>query len=92
VLRVTELLNQVLPPGLVSTVSGTTRHDTRIEVRSAYARATCVCVTGYGKQAGTPLVRHPLIKKVTFTGSVDTGREIYKYLSRRRQLAPPQLH
>jgi acyl-CoA reductase-like NAD-dependent aldehyde dehydrogenase len=34
---------------------------------------------GYGKQAGTPLVRHPLVKKVTFTGSVDTGREIYKY-------------
>ncbi|ELR24153.1 betaine aldehyde dehydrogenase [Acanthamoeba castellanii str. Neff] len=54
VLRVTELLNQVLPSGLVSTVSG------------------------YGKQAGTPLVRHPLVKKVTFTGSVDTGREIYK--------------
>lgn len=36
---------------------------------------------GYGKQAGTSLVKHPKVKKVTFTGSVETGREIYRYVS-----------
>ena len=33
-------------------------------------------VTGFGKEAGTPLVEHPLIKKITFTGSDATGRAI----------------
>ena len=31
-------------------------------------------VTGYGEEAGAPLVRHPLVRGVTFTGSVPTGR------------------
>lgn len=33
-------------------------------------------VTGYGKDVGTPLVEHPLVKKITFTGSDATGRVI----------------
>ncbi len=33
-------------------------------------------VTGYGKDVGTPLVEHPLVKKITFTGSDTTGRLI----------------
>jgi aldehyde dehydrogenase (NAD+) len=33
-------------------------------------------VTGYGEEAGAPLVRHPLVRGVTFTGSVPTGRAI----------------
>ncbi|MBE0620921.1 MAG: aldehyde dehydrogenase [Burkholderiales bacterium] len=33
-------------------------------------------VTGYGKEVGTPLVEHPLVKKVAFTGSDATGRAI----------------
>ena len=33
-------------------------------------------VTGFGKDVGTPLVEHPLVKKVTFTGSDATGRAI----------------
>jgi len=33
-------------------------------------------VTGLGHEAGAALVRHPLIRKVAFTGSVRAGREI----------------
>lgn len=33
-------------------------------------------VTGYGGEAGEPLVRHPLVRSVTFTGSVETGRRV----------------
>jgi len=33
-------------------------------------------VTGFGKEVGTPLVEHPLVKKIAFTGSDTTGRAI----------------
>jgi aldehyde dehydrogenase (NAD+) len=33
-------------------------------------------VTGFGKEVGTPLVAHPLVRKVAFTGSDATGRAI----------------
>src|SRR5262249_7598641 len=33
-------------------------------------------VTGFGEEAGEALVRHPLVRGVTFTGSVETGRKI----------------
>jgi acyl-CoA reductase-like NAD-dependent aldehyde dehydrogenase len=33
-------------------------------------------VTGYGQEAGGPLVTHPLTSAVAFTGSVSTGRRI----------------
>ena len=35
-------------------------------------------VTGYGEEAGAPLVEHPRIDMVSFTGSVDVGRGIYQ--------------
>ncbi len=31
-------------------------------------------ITGYGQNAGSPLVAHPKVNKVTFTGSVETGK------------------
>lgn len=34
-------------------------------------------VAGYGEEAGAALVAHPLVRGVTFTGSVATGRKIY---------------
>ena len=34
-------------------------------------------VTGYGGEAGEALVRHPLVRGITFTGSVATGRKVY---------------
>ena len=33
-------------------------------------------MTGYGEEAGEALVRHPLVRGITFTGSVETGRKI----------------
>ena len=33
-------------------------------------------VSGFGKEVGTPLVEHPLVKKIAFTGSDTTGRAI----------------
>lgn len=33
-------------------------------------------VTGYGLEAGEPLVKHPLVNGISFTGSVETGRTI----------------
>jgi acyl-CoA reductase-like NAD-dependent aldehyde dehydrogenase len=34
-------------------------------------------VTGYGEEAGAALVSHPLVRGITFTGSVETGRKVY---------------
>lgn len=33
-------------------------------------------VTGFGNEVGSPLVGHPLVRKITFTGSDATGRHI----------------
>ena len=33
-------------------------------------------VTGFGKEVGSPLVTHPLVRKVAFTGADTTGRAI----------------
>ncbi len=50
VLRICELMNRVLPPGVFNMLSG------------------------FGPECGAPLVAHPLVRKVTFTGSVETGK------------------
>ena len=34
-------------------------------------------VTGFGEEAGAALVAHPLVRGITFTGSVETGRKVY---------------
>ena len=39
-------------------------------------------VTGFGKEVGMPLVEHPLVKKITFTGSDATGRVINECAAR----------
>ncbi len=54
VLRVAQILNQLLPAGVFNIISG------------------------YGPECGAPLVAHPDVSKVTFTGSVETGRTVYK--------------
>lgn len=33
-------------------------------------------VTGYGEEAGAALVAHPLVRGITFTGSVETGKAV----------------
>ncbi len=35
-------------------------------------------LSGYGPDCGAPLVAHPLVRKVTFTGSVEVGRLVSK--------------
>lgn len=54
VLRVCQILNQLLPPGVLNIVSG------------------------FGPDCGAPLVAHPKVRKVTFTGSVETGKIVAK--------------
>jgi acyl-CoA reductase-like NAD-dependent aldehyde dehydrogenase len=54
VLRICELMNRVLPPGVFNMLSG------------------------FGPECGAPLVAHPLVRKVTFTGSVETGKIVAK--------------
>jgi (Z)-2-((N-methylformamido)methylene)-5-hydroxybutyrolactone dehydrogenase len=39
-------------------------------------------VTGFGPEAGAPLVEHPLVRKVAFTGSDKTGQMIYESAAR----------
>ncbi len=39
-------------------------------------------VTGFGQEAGTPLVEHPLVAKIAFTGSDATGQKIYEAAAR----------
>jgi aldehyde dehydrogenase (NAD+) len=36
------------------------------------------CVTGVGEEAGRFLVEHPLVRKITFTGSTAVGAEILR--------------
>jgi len=39
-------------------------------------------VTGFGSEAGLPLVEHPLVAKVAFTGSDITGAKVYEAAAR----------
>src|SRR5688500_9087445 len=39
-------------------------------------------VTGFGAEVGSPLVEHPLVAKVAFTGSDATGQKIYEAAAR----------
>ena len=39
-------------------------------------------VTGFGAEVGSPLVEHPLVAKVAFTGSDATGQRIYEAAAR----------
>jgi aldehyde dehydrogenase (NAD+) len=40
-------------------------------------------VTGFGEEAGEALVRHPLVRGISFTGSVETGRRIMALAAER---------
>ena len=51
-LRVAQLCNEHLPPGVLN------------------------LLTGYGEETGAALVRHPLVRKLSFTGSTEVGKLI----------------
>jgi betaine-aldehyde dehydrogenase len=40
-------------------------------------------VTGYGEEAGASLVRHPLVRKLSFTGSTEVGKDVMRAASDR---------
>ena len=65
VLRVAQLIAEVLPPGVFQLLSGD------------------------GPTCGGPLAAHPDVGKLTFTGSVETGRIIYRAAAEK--LAPVTL-
>ncbi len=44
--------------------------------RAGLPDGVCNVVTGTGAEAGAPLVAHPSVRHVTFTGSVETGRGV----------------
>ncbi|WP_404969416.1 aldehyde dehydrogenase family protein [Thalassospira profundimaris] len=54
VLRVCQIMQQILPKGVLNILSG------------------------FGPGCGGPLVEHKDVKKVSFTGSVETGRTVYR--------------
>ena len=39
-------------------------------------------VTGYGPEAGEPLARHPVVRRMSFTGSPETGRRVMEACAR----------
>jgi len=41
------------------------------------------CIAGYGAEVGQPLVEHPLVAKVAFTGSDIAGQKIYETAARK---------
>ena len=59
VLRACQIMNQVLPPGVLNILSGD------------------------GPGCGAPLVAHKGVGKVTFTGSVETGKMVYAAASQK---------
>ena len=40
-------------------------------------------VTGTGSEVGTPLAEHPLVRKISFTGHTETGKEILRLAADR---------
>jgi acyl-CoA reductase-like NAD-dependent aldehyde dehydrogenase len=49
---------------------------------AGFPRGVVNVVTGFGQDVGMPLVEHPLVAKVAFTGSDVTGQRIYEAAAR----------
>ena len=43
---------------------------------SVFPKGVVNIVSGYGQEIGEPLVRHPKVSKIAFTGGINTGRKI----------------
>jgi aldehyde dehydrogenase (NAD+) len=56
--------------------SASTLEFVRLVEEAGFPPGVVNVVTGYGKEVGMPLVEHPLVKKIAFTGSDATGRLI----------------
>lgn len=62
-----------------------------IFVRAGLPEGALNVVTGTGAQAGAPLVAHPLVRQVTFTGSTATGIEVMRAAARNVTSVLPEL-
>lgn len=56
--------------------SASTVELARLFAQAGFPPGVVNVVTGFGGEVGTPLVEHPLVRKITFTGSDATGRII----------------
>lgn len=56
--------------------SASTLEFARLAAEAGLPAGVLNVVTGYGPEVGEPLVRHPLTRKVTFTGSDIGGRKV----------------
>jgi aldehyde dehydrogenase (NAD+) len=56
--------------------SASTLEFVRLFEEAGFPPGVINVVTGFGKEVGTPLVEHPLVRKIAFTGSDATGRAI----------------
>lgn len=61
----------------------TTLELARIAVECGLPAGVLNVVTGFGAEVGAPIVTHPAVRKVAFTGSVPTGREIMRLAASR---------
>jgi aldehyde dehydrogenase (NAD+) len=64
----------VLKPAEQSPLSALKLAELVLEAR--FPSGVVNVVTGFGEEAGEALVRHPLVRGISFTGSVETGRRI----------------
>jgi len=49
----------------------------RLFEEAGFPKGVINVVTGFGPEAGEPLVKHPLVRKIAFTGSSKTGAHVY---------------
>jgi (Z)-2-((N-methylformamido)methylene)-5-hydroxybutyrolactone dehydrogenase len=70
----------VVKPSEFTSVS--TLEFVRLVEEAGFPRGVVNVVTGFGKDVGMPLVEHPLVAKVAFTGSDATGRVINEAAAR----------
>ncbi|MEN9419007.1 MAG: hypothetical protein RI988_2627 [Pseudomonadota bacterium] len=49
----------------------------RLFVEAGFPPGVFNVVTGFGHEVGEPLVRHPLVQRIAFTGGDEAGRRVY---------------
>ena len=54
----------------------------RLFEEAGFPKGVINVVTGFGPEAGEPLVKHPLVRKIAFTGSSKTGAHVYSEAAR----------
>jgi aldehyde dehydrogenase (NAD+) len=62
--------------------SASTLDFMRLVEQAGFPPGVVNVVTGFGSEVGEPLVAHPLVAKVAFTGSDATGQKIYETAAR----------